>query len=117
MPYSEEDKKYIINEFLRIITLISDEIYQKKRWIHGEGPDFDETVCQFFDYGEPILKKYKDYGITDNQYNLLTAFFNDFGEFSSSNYLPEEFISSPEWKRIMEMAKEILKAFNYQGNE
>jgi hypothetical protein len=28
-------------------------------------------------------------------------------------YLPQLFIDTPEWGKIMEMAKEVLKAFNF----
>ena len=63
----DEDRKYFLKEFLKILSHISDEEYQKRRWIRAEGPEcdnFDETVCHFFDDGEPILKEYKAYGIT-----------------------------------------------------
>ena len=116
MELTKEDKEYILNEFLRNISHISDEEYQRRVWIRGEGPecdDFDETVCHFFDEGEPILERYKDYGITQTQYDLLQKFHDEFDRFSGDNYHPKEFISSLEWKRIREMAKEVLEAFNY----
>ena len=112
-----KDKKYILNEFLINISAISDIEYQKRVWIRCEGPecdDFTETVCYFFDDGDPILKKHKDYGITDKQYDLLIKFRNEFEAFSDKNNWPEDFINTPEWARIMEMAKEILKAFDYK---
>lgn len=117
MNYSDEHKKYILNQFLRNISHISDREYQQRVWIEGRGPecdDFVETVCHFFDDGDPILEKYKDYGITENQYNLLMEFHKNFDEFSGNNHWPPEFISTSEWEKIMDMAKEILKAFNYQ---
>lgn len=119
MELTDEDRKYILNEFLRLISHVANEEYQRRIWIRAEGPecdDFDETVCHFFDDGDPILKKYKDYGITENQYQLLMKFRDAFNKFSDEHDLPQEFISSPEWKRITEMAKEILQAFNYPEN-
>jgi hypothetical protein len=114
-----KDKRYVLNEHLRNISHISDEAYQRRVWIRGEGPecnDFDETVCHFFDVGNLILEHYKDYGITDSQYQMLMKFRNEFEAFSDENHFPPEFIASPEWKKIMEMAQEIVKAFNYQKN-
>lgn len=115
------NRKEVLKNFLRNIEGISNEEYQRRVWIRGEGPecdDFDETVCYFFDLGEPILKKYKEYGITDSQYHLLLKFRNEFDAFcrgpALKYYLPQEFIDIPEWGKIMEMAKEVLKAFNYQ---
>ena len=57
----------ILANFLETIEGISDKEYQKRVWIRGEGPevdDFTETVCHFFDDGDPILKKYKEYSST-----------------------------------------------------
>ena len=120
MAYTEEDKKYILNQHLRNISGIGDKEYQKKVWIRGEGPevdDFDETVCYFFDNGDHILENYQDYKITESQYNILKNFRDEFESFNDGDhrpYLPEEFIDTPEWEKIMNMAKEVLKAFDYQ---
>jgi hypothetical protein len=117
MQLSDADKKYILNEFLRNISHISDEAYQRRIWILGEGPecdDFDESMCHFFDDGAPILSDYKNFGITDAQYDLLIKLRDQLDHFSQYNYPPQKFIESLEWKKIMMMAKEVLEAFNYQ---
>ena len=85
-------------------------------WIQGIGPEcdsFDETVCHFFDDGDPILKNYKDYGITDIQYQSLQTFRDAFETFADKHHWPPEFIDTSEWEKIMEMAKEVLLAFNF----
>ncbi len=114
-------RKQILDSFLENLAGISDKEYQKRVWIEGKGPecdDFDETVCDFFDLGEPIFDNYKGYGITDSQYLLLIKFRKELDAFLSGpnqiHYLPREFIDIPEWKKIMEMAKEVLKAFHYE---
>ncbi len=119
MAYTKEHKRYILDQFLDIISCISDQEYQKRVWIRGEGPevdDFDETSCHFFDDGDPILKKYKEYNITEKQYQLLVQFRDFFESFVDGDrpYLPKDFINTPEWERIMNSAKEVLKAFDYQ---
>lgn len=112
---TNDSKKYILNEYLRIIHHISDKQYQKRAWIKGEPPgtDFDETVCQFADIGDPILENYQDFGITDSQYQILRKFRDIFGAFWEENGWPPKFIDTPEWNEITEMAKEVLKAFHY----
>ena len=117
MKLNNEEKKYILSEYLRNISHIPDKEYQKRVWIRGEGPEcqaFDDAVCDFFDIGEPILDDYKDFKITDSQYELLIKFRDEFREFSRKYNLPQEFIDTPEWEKIMETAKEVLKVFNYQ---
>jgi hypothetical protein len=123
MTMNEEDRNYVLNEFLEIIADISDKEYQRRIWVRGEelwGHDFDETVCQFFDR-EFVLNNYKDYHITESQYYTLMNFYNVFNAFCSGSgeqhHLPEVFIDTPEWTRITEMAKEVLTAFNYKSGQ
>lgn len=115
------DRKQILASCLEIIAGISDKEYQKRVWIRGEGlevDDFDETVCNFFQDGNGIIQNYKDFGITDKQYYLLVKFRDEFDAFrrgpALKYYLPQEFIDTPEWGKVTEMAKEVLKAFNYR---
>src|SRR5258708_5370963 len=108
-----DDRKHILNSLLDTIEAISNKEYQKRVWIQGKGPEcdsFDETSCYFYDFSEMILKNHKEYGLTDNQYNLMNGFYKKFDEFS--DVWPPEFIDTPEWQQIVNMAKEILVAFN-----
>ena len=112
----EINRKQIMETFIRIMDHISDKDYQKRIWIRGEGPecdDFDETCCYFFDIGDPILQKYKDYGLTEYQCRLLKKLRHKFSAFSDVHSYEPEFIDTPEWNEIAEMAKDVLKAFNY----
>ena len=118
MQLSDKIKKQILINILKVIKCISDKEYQKRVWILGEGPevdDFDETCCNLFDDYDcnSIIENYKDFGITAYQNKLLKKFRDKFRTFSSNNYWPPEFIDTPEWTRITEMAEEILNAFNY----
>jgi hypothetical protein len=112
----EINRKQIVATLLRILSHISDLEYQQRVWLRGEGPevdDFDETVDFFFDLGDPILKDYKDYGISKEQYQLLKEFRGIFEAFADTHFHPLEFITSSEWETIRDRAKEVLKAFNY----
>lgn len=103
--------------FIRIMEHISDKDYQKRVWIRGEGPevdDFDETVCHFSQEGDGIIEKYKDFGLTEHQYQILKKFRDQFIAFSDENDFPEEFIDTPEWAKIIELAKNVLQAFNFK---
>lgn len=119
---TNEDKKQILESFLETVDGISDKEYQKKIWIRGEGPecdDFTETTCHFFEEVDGILQKHADFGININQYKLITKLRDQFNEFLKEprhRHLPQEFIGSPEWNRITNLAKQVLKAFNYPSN-
>ena len=107
-------REQILAGFLENIYIISDKSYQKKVWINGIGHEvhsFDEAVCDFFDLGEYIFENYQGYNITTAQQKLLNEFRKEFKSFSDENDFPEKFIDAPEWDKITEMAKEILKAF------
>ena len=118
MSLSEEDKRYILKSLLQTIEGISDKEYQKRVWIRAEGPevdDFCETSCYFSPTAEDILEKYKQFGLTETQYAFLKEFRDQFDIFSGEHPGSElEFIDSPEWHRITEMAKEVLEVFNYK---
>src|SRR5574342_110764 len=113
---TNEDKKQIMETFIRNMDHISDKEYQKRVWIRGEGPevdDFDETVCHFSQEGDGIIEKYKDFGLTEHQCQMLKKFRDQFKAFYDENDFPEEFIDTPEWAKIMDLAKDVLKAFNF----
>ncbi len=113
----EINRKQIIESCLENIAAISDKEYQKRVWIRGEGPEFDsfdETVCIFFGDGSAIVENYKNFPITCQQYQVLKKFHDEFDVFADENDFPELFIDTPEWAKIMESAKEVLKAFNYK---
>jgi len=116
---TNKDRKDILQSFLETIEGISDKEYQIRVWILGEGPecdDFTETTCHFFEEGDSILREYKDFGINNMQYDLLIKLRDQFEKFVKGprpGYLPQEFINTPEWEKIMIIAKEVLKAFNY----
>jgi hypothetical protein len=110
----EINRKQIMETFLSVIDNISDKEYQKRIWIRGKGPevdDFDEAVCHFFQAGDGIIEECKDFGLTEQQYQLLKKFRDEFDFFVEKNHFPEEFIDTLEWERVMGMAKDVLKAF------
>ena len=106
------NRKQIMEAFIEMIEHISDKEYQKRAWIKGEAADFDEAVCLFFGESDSILENYKDFGITDTQYKLLKKLRDEFRIFADNNDFPEEFIDTPEWAKIIKMAKEALEVFN-----
>ncbi len=63
----------------------------------------------FFGDGAPLLERYKEFGLTETQYLLLKNFRDKFRAFSDENNWPHEFINIPEWDKITDLAKEVLK--------
>lgn len=116
------NNKKILNNHLETISGIADRGYQKRVWICGEGPevdDYTESICHFFDDGDPIISHYKNYGITDRQLFLLTSLRKAVQEFTSKIKfeLGPDFLCSPEWIKITVMAKEVLGSFDYHNQE
>ena len=117
----EINRKQLLLSVLDTVWCVSDKDYQKRVWILGNGPevdDYDETVCNFFGDAKPIIDQHKKYLLTQNQFKVFHDFYIDFSSFEDSvgiNYsVPEEFIDTPEWAKVMESAKEVLKAFDYK---
>jgi len=111
------NKQYAFYEYLRNIHHISDKDYQRKVWIRGEGPecdDFTETVCYNSLISKSIIAKHKDYNISKVQLNIVNNFYVEFKKFWENNDWPPDFIDTPEWTKVIEMAKDVLVAFNFQ---
>lgn len=114
----EINRKQILEGFLEEISDISDKEYQRRVWIRGEGPecdDFDEAVCRYSSSADAIFEQYQEYGISDIQLHVLKKFHEEFKKFWVDNDLPQLFIDTPEWTKIILMAKKVLEAFNYQN--
>ena len=116
------NREQILEEFLKNIVRLSDEQYQERVWVKAEGPecnDIDDAVCDFFDDGDPILEKYKDFGITDVQYETLMKLHRKLKKFTFTYgvYYPYKstgkLIKMPEWQEIRELSKEVLQTFNF----
>ena len=116
----DDGKKTWLNTVLCRIQGVSDKAYQKRVWINGIGPecdDFDETSEYILGDARDILKEYPLFGITNQQYHLLKKFRDEYEAFCDLPdliyYIPERFIDTPEWTRLTELAKEVIKAFDY----
>ena len=112
---TNQQKKNILIRILEIIVAISDKEYQRRVWIRGEGPevdDFGEAVCGYSSLTGSIFKNYKEYGISDIQFPVIKKFHDAFQKFWDDNDWPEEFIDTPEWTEITEMAKDVLQVFD-----
>jgi hypothetical protein len=110
------EKKQILRSLLDNAAAISDKNYQKRVWIEGKGPEcdnFDDTVCDFFGDGNPIIDNYKDFELTERQRDILITFRDAFREFSDHHDWPPLFIDTPEWTHITEMAQEVLREFRH----
>lgn len=119
---SKINRNQILEEFLKNIVRLSDENYQERVWVKVEGPecnDIDDAVLDFFDDGDPILEKYRDFGITDNQYEVLMTLHRKLREFTDTYgvYYPNKstakLIKMPQWEEIRGLAKNVLRAFNF----
>jgi len=117
------NRKQILEEFLNNVIRFSNKKYQERIWVKAEGPEcnnIDDAVGDFFDDGDPILEKYKDFGITDSQLEILMKLRKKLREFEAtydvyySNKSTNRLIKMPQWEKIRDLANEVLKAFNYQ---
>lgn len=117
-----QNKKQILKSYIENISCIANKEYQERIWVRSEGTeydDIDDTICDFFD-DDYVLKNYKEFGITETQYELIMNLYRTLRDFAdkynvySFENSTESLINLPEWEKIMEMAKEVLKAFDYK---
>ncbi len=114
---SDVSKKQILAGMLESIYSFSSREYQLRIWVKGEGPEvdsFDDAVNGFELVVRDILENRHQFRLTRNQVVLLKRLYDQVDVFADDNDYPELFIDTPEWKEIMEMAKEVLDAFEYR---
>ncbi len=120
MSLSETARVNILTSLLEIIQIFSNKQYQKN-WITGEsGIGFDDVCCYFFESAESVIERYKDFKLTEEERYILKKFYDELDRFNDHELidydcLPQKFINSPEWAKIRERAKEVLKAFDYKS--
>ena len=120
MKFTNEEKMHILEGFLTNVFCLSSKEYQWRVWIEAKGPecdDYDQTIDFFLEEGEDIIKNYKNFNITDKQYHLAKKLWDEVDTFDASTerpYLSQDFIDTPEWTKITEMAKEVLITFNWK---
>lgn len=113
---NESDRSCIVDGLIKRISNAADREYQNRVWIKGAGPecdDYDDFINEFLHISEVVLDDYKNFYINENQCELLANFrraVDDFS-FSEDDIWPQRFLRSLGWKRIMELAKEVLKGF------
>jgi len=119
--YVPENKKQLLDSFIHNIACLSDKKYQERIWVRSEGPEFDDiddTVCDFFDDGNPILEKYAEYGITEIQYKSVALLYSKLRKFTDTFQVysrlksTEQLIELPQWQEIREESKNVLKLFD-----
>jgi len=127
MKFNKEIIQQIKTTFLRALAEVADAEYQQRVWIAGKGPEcsnYDEFYDYFSFEGDDIIKNYQDFEISEHQHDLLKTLQEKLNKFdeeilkadSSIGNTPEQFLKSSEWQNIISLAKEVLKAFNYNEN-
>ena len=117
-----------MNLLLKLIQNISDSEYQKKAWIECSIPNvvdsWEETICMFFDDTDideflkilmPELNP--EFGVSTHQIEQLWKLRNIVDSYNSKvpkyRYVdPKKVLADPEWHKVVECAKETLKAFD-----
>ena len=121
-PVTQEIRQaHMDNMLLSAIKAIADPEYQRKAWIEGSIPNnvdsWEETMCQFFDDAsiDDLLENIDPkFGWSDKQIAELWKLRNILNEYceSTPKYMnPRDVLSDPRWHKVVECAKDTLKAF------
>jgi hypothetical protein len=121
MGLTEEEKIYVLNGYLKTIWSVTNKEYQRRVWIQGDGPevdDYDETICRIFDDGIPILDKKDAFSLSRYQCKVIKKFHKKIMSFFDKPgieyYDPKLVIDNTEWTKVMDKAKDVLKAFEFK---
>lgn len=121
-------KSQWIENILAIVKQISDAEYQKRAWINYEFNypcHFEEMISKLYDDGDlrNFIDNYsKKFTITEKQIESLKTLCKELDDYcdrpdiyidnvSYKKFDEKKILSDPEWHKIRNLAKEVLKAF------
>jgi hypothetical protein len=112
-----------IHNVIESLKQIASAEFQEKGWVKAEIHDYCcylETMCGLFDEGlfdEFVDIRAKEFGFSEDQIKKLDMFRKAIHIFDSKYSRwedPKVIISDPEWLKIREMAKDILKSLGIE---
>lgn len=127
-----EGRCSIMKFLLEVIQDISDLNYQRRLWIEGIPGligDWEETMCTFFDdtnidefLKDLTSKSNPEFGLSAHQIeelwklrNILRVYSNKIYKELEDNHrsyaYPKDILADARWHKVVECAKETLKAF------
>ncbi len=113
----QEMRSFHMNDLLDTIKTISDLNYQREGWLGGTLPNWEETMCQFFDDAciDDFLNDYEpEYGLSGPQVAALWKLRNIMRKYSDATPQTmdaKDVLADPRWHEVAACAKETLKVF------
>jgi|SRR5579872_3420679 len=114
-------KELWIENIIEFLKQIASEEFQVKGWVLGEVHDyctFVETMCGLFDssnFEEFIDCRAHEFGLSDEQIKMLDQIrkaLNAYDRKHGCYQDPAIIIKDPEWLKIRQMARDVLRALN-----
>lgn len=113
-------KDYSFQCFLEMVADISNKEYLIKAWVnHTEDnlgfEPYEETFSRSL---KGILEYPENWGLSKLQYNVTMNFLEAFMDYAEESglemiYLPDHEIETPQWDKIMQLAKKVVDIFDY----
>ena len=103
---------------LSVVKEISDETFQTRVWLRGEGPEvssFEEAINRLFDdylvedFIEEFRKEHGAAGWLDRLQDLRVA-LDAYADATPRQVSPSEVLSDPRWSRIRALAQDVLRS-------
>lgn len=111
-PFTCRELNAIVREDLRYL---SDKNYQYNVWVKEEGGVHDcleDTIELFLSrWPADMDKRYKEYSLTDLQYQKLKDLYEKIKSYNSPRK-DEEALKDPKWLEIIELSKVLYQEFN-----
>lgn len=120
--YLDPSKDILKSGLLYRIDDIADKKSQQRIWIDERRPGynpFQNIIKSFFETykTKKILENYKDYEITDPQRESLAKLYDELERYrlkAEGEEDLEKILKDPEWHQIQDLAKEVMKAFDFK---
>jgi hypothetical protein len=110
----DNNKKGMKDLIVNLVHKFSDKEYQKRVWLEGKGSEcesYDEAFMFFCETYDDIREIYKNFGFSEEQNELLEAFYKKIDEYDEN--APRDYaaiLNDPKWNEICQFAKKVYEA-------
>lgn len=76
-----------------------------------------EWFIELWGSTKQIMEEYDENKITEEEYDILKIFYDAVSKFSLKFIFPRQPEGNPHWNEIVDLARQVVKIFNYKKEE
>lgn len=113
MKISEEDKKEVVKTILEVVAVFTRQDKRPNALPPSLVIDLPKLFYLFFDYADYLVKNYREFGLTEHQYQIFKKFYDSL-ESTSNEYDNSKQVSAQKWEELSQLAIGVVEVFKHR---